>query len=63
MRPEIDRLRIPGSDGEKQCQRKQYKAAHDLHGPEGIEKCRIVTARALQDVLAQPHIGEQMQDE
>jgi hypothetical protein len=32
-----------------------------LHGPDGIEKHRIVATRALNDVLAQADIGQQMQ--
>ncbi|MNC44468.1 hypothetical protein D3C75_933740 [compost metagenome] len=63
MRPEIDGLRIPGRGGEKQRQGEQHKTAHDLHGPQGIEKLRIVAPWALQDVLPQPHVGKQVQDE
>ncbi|MNP38607.1 hypothetical protein D3C76_1321290 [compost metagenome] len=63
MRPEIDDLRIPGSGCQQQRKGEQHEAAHDLHGPEGIEEYRVVAAWTLEDVLAQPHIGEQVQDE
>ncbi|MCY1175914.1 hypothetical protein D9M73_161720 [compost metagenome] len=59
--PKLSQLRQPSPQGQQQGKGKQQETADDLHGPGGIEKIWIVTTVALDDVLAQAHIGKQMQ--
>ncbi|MNH17496.1 hypothetical protein D3C79_771700 [compost metagenome] len=60
-RPQIGQLRPPGAEGQQQRQREQHKAAHDLHRPGGVEEQWVVAAVALNDVLPQADIGQQVQ--